>query len=188
MLNKYRLFQRANGIFYWQDNESGKQGSLRTKDRSTKAATRQKRGSSFADTKSHNGARLSSRTRREDEHAHVAGRHARDGHSRSPMQSGALRAYLLLQSVRFDPQQAARPDHGGGPPGNCAQQRQFRRTLPAPPSQPRLRHRVVGVADPSQAGLAEDSEQASPGRDSARTRGDYRERKESRETRLLRTA
>ena len=33
MLNKYRLFQRANGVFYWQDNESGKQGSLRTKDR-----------------------------------------------------------------------------------------------------------------------------------------------------------
>ena len=26
MLNKYRLFQRANGFFYWQDNESGKQG------------------------------------------------------------------------------------------------------------------------------------------------------------------
>ena len=33
MLNKYRLFQRANGVFSWQDNESGKQGSLRTKDR-----------------------------------------------------------------------------------------------------------------------------------------------------------
>ena len=33
MLNKYRLFQRANGVFYWQDNESAKQGSLRTKDR-----------------------------------------------------------------------------------------------------------------------------------------------------------
>ena len=33
MLNKYRLFQRAKGVFYWQDNESGKQGSLRTKDR-----------------------------------------------------------------------------------------------------------------------------------------------------------
>ena len=33
MLNKYRLFQRANGVFYWQDNELGKQGSLRTKDR-----------------------------------------------------------------------------------------------------------------------------------------------------------
>ena len=35
MLNKYRLFQRANGVFYWQDNESGKQSSLRTKDRWT---------------------------------------------------------------------------------------------------------------------------------------------------------
>ena len=33
MLNKYRLFQRAKGVFYWQDNESGKQGSLPTKDR-----------------------------------------------------------------------------------------------------------------------------------------------------------
>ena len=33
MLNKYRLFQRANGVFYWQDNESAKQGSIRTKDR-----------------------------------------------------------------------------------------------------------------------------------------------------------
>ena len=33
MLNKYRLFQRANGVFYRQDNESGKQWSLRTKDR-----------------------------------------------------------------------------------------------------------------------------------------------------------
>lgn len=33
MPNKYRLFQRANGVFYWQDNESSKQGSLRTKDR-----------------------------------------------------------------------------------------------------------------------------------------------------------
>jgi hypothetical protein len=33
MLNKYRLFQRANGVFYLQDNEFGKQRSLRTKDR-----------------------------------------------------------------------------------------------------------------------------------------------------------
>jgi hypothetical protein len=33
MLNKYRLFQRANGVFSWQDNDSAKQGSLRTKDR-----------------------------------------------------------------------------------------------------------------------------------------------------------
>ena len=33
MLNKYRLFQRVNGVFYCQDNESGKQSSLRTKDR-----------------------------------------------------------------------------------------------------------------------------------------------------------
>jgi hypothetical protein len=33
MLNKYRLFQRADGVFYWQDNESSKQGTLRTKDR-----------------------------------------------------------------------------------------------------------------------------------------------------------
>jgi len=40
MLNKYRLFQhrlfqRANGVFYFQDNESGQQRSLRTKDRRT---------------------------------------------------------------------------------------------------------------------------------------------------------
>jgi hypothetical protein len=33
MLNKYRLFQRANRVFYWQDNKSAKQGSLHTKDR-----------------------------------------------------------------------------------------------------------------------------------------------------------
>ena len=33
MLNKYRLFQRANGVFYREDNESGKQWSLRAKDR-----------------------------------------------------------------------------------------------------------------------------------------------------------
>lgn len=32
MLNKYRLYQRANGVFYWQDQESSKQGSLKTKD------------------------------------------------------------------------------------------------------------------------------------------------------------
>jgi hypothetical protein len=35
MLNKYRLFQRANGVFYWQDNESCRQGSLRTRERKT---------------------------------------------------------------------------------------------------------------------------------------------------------
>ncbi len=33
MLNKYRLYQRANGVFYWQDQESSKQGSLKTRDR-----------------------------------------------------------------------------------------------------------------------------------------------------------
>jgi len=33
MLNKYRLYQRSNGVFYWQDQESSKQGSLKTKDR-----------------------------------------------------------------------------------------------------------------------------------------------------------
>jgi hypothetical protein len=37
MLNKYRLFRRASGVFYWQDNESSKQGSLRTKDRKAAA-------------------------------------------------------------------------------------------------------------------------------------------------------
>ena len=31
MLNKYRLFQRANGVFYWQTMYPAKQGSLRTK-------------------------------------------------------------------------------------------------------------------------------------------------------------
>jgi hypothetical protein len=30
---KYRLYRRRNGVFYWQDNGSKKQGSLRTKDR-----------------------------------------------------------------------------------------------------------------------------------------------------------
>ena len=33
MLNKYRLFRRVNDVFYWQENNSAKQGSLRTKDR-----------------------------------------------------------------------------------------------------------------------------------------------------------
>ena len=27
---KYRLYPRRNGVFYWQDNESSKQGTLRT--------------------------------------------------------------------------------------------------------------------------------------------------------------
>ena len=97
MLNKYRLFQRTNGFFYWQDNESCGQGSLRTKDRKTaKAAARETRGASLADPESHDGARLSFRARLEDEHAHMNGRHARDGHARSAIQSGALRACLLL--------------------------------------------------------------------------------------------
>jgi integrase len=30
---KYRMFRRCNGVFYWQDNESAKQGTLRTPDR-----------------------------------------------------------------------------------------------------------------------------------------------------------
>ena len=30
---KYRLFRRRNGIFYWQENDSSKQGTLRTSDR-----------------------------------------------------------------------------------------------------------------------------------------------------------
>jgi integrase len=30
---KYRLFRRSNGIFYWQENNSSKQGTLRTSDR-----------------------------------------------------------------------------------------------------------------------------------------------------------
>src|SRR5204862_7823524 len=30
---KYRLFRRRNGIFYWQENDSSKQGTLRTNDR-----------------------------------------------------------------------------------------------------------------------------------------------------------
>ena len=33
MLNKYRLFRRGSGVFYCQDNESGQQRSLWTKDR-----------------------------------------------------------------------------------------------------------------------------------------------------------
>lgn len=31
--NRFRLYRRTNGTFYWQDNESCRQGSLRTKDR-----------------------------------------------------------------------------------------------------------------------------------------------------------
>src|SRR6266496_551149 len=30
---KYRLYRRRNGVFYWQENDSKKQGSLRTSDR-----------------------------------------------------------------------------------------------------------------------------------------------------------
>jgi len=30
---KYRLFRRRNGVFYWQENDSAKQGSLRTSDK-----------------------------------------------------------------------------------------------------------------------------------------------------------
>jgi integrase len=30
---KYRLFRRRNGVFYWQENDSSKQGTLRTSDR-----------------------------------------------------------------------------------------------------------------------------------------------------------
>src|SRR5256885_9435559 len=30
---KYRLFRRRNGVFYWQENDSCKQGTLRTTDR-----------------------------------------------------------------------------------------------------------------------------------------------------------
>jgi hypothetical protein len=31
--DRYRLYQRENGVFYWQENGTKKQGSLRTKDR-----------------------------------------------------------------------------------------------------------------------------------------------------------
>ena len=65
MLNKYRLFQRANGVFYWQDNESAKQGSLRTKDRrAAEKLLHAKNDVPFADAQSHHGARLSFRARR----------------------------------------------------------------------------------------------------------------------------
>jgi hypothetical protein len=30
---KYRLYRRRNGVFYWQENKSKKQGTLRTTDR-----------------------------------------------------------------------------------------------------------------------------------------------------------
>jgi hypothetical protein len=30
---KYRLYRRRNGVFYWQENDSPKQGTLRTTDR-----------------------------------------------------------------------------------------------------------------------------------------------------------
>jgi hypothetical protein len=30
---KYRLYRRHNGVFYWQDNDSKKQGTLRTTDK-----------------------------------------------------------------------------------------------------------------------------------------------------------
>ena len=30
---KYRLFRRRNGVFYWQENDSRKQGTLRTSER-----------------------------------------------------------------------------------------------------------------------------------------------------------
>ena len=33
MQPKHRLFQRAGGVFYWQENGTTKQRSLRTKDR-----------------------------------------------------------------------------------------------------------------------------------------------------------
>ena len=111
MLNQYRLFQRANGVFYWQDNESGQQGSLRTKDR--KAAQKLL----HAKNEAHRLPTLNLTMARAYLSAHdskmstrMDGRHARDGHARSPIQSGALRACLLLKGVRFDPQQAARPE------------------------------------------------------------------------------
>ena len=116
MLNKYRLFQRAKGVFYWQDNESAKQGSLRTKNRRSaeKLLHPRNEGHRLPTLNLTMARAYTFRARREDEHAHLDGRHARDGHPRHRLQPRTLRANLLLESVRFGPPQAPRPDNGRG--------------------------------------------------------------------------
>jgi hypothetical protein len=75
------------------------------------------------------GARLSFRPRREDEHAHLVGGHAGDRHSRNRVFTGALRANLLLESVRLDPSQASCPDNRRGSAFDRAQPRTLNRPL-----------------------------------------------------------
>jgi len=38
MQEKYRLFRRSNGVFYWQHRETAVQGSLKTKEKKEAAS------------------------------------------------------------------------------------------------------------------------------------------------------
>ena len=125
MLNKYRLFQRANGVFYRQDNESGKQWSLRTKDRrvAEKLLHVQNEAHRLPTLNLTMARAVSFRPRREDEHAHLDGSNARDGYPRDRIFTGTLRTNLRLESLRSDPPQAPRPDNRRGSALDRAQQR-----------------------------------------------------------------
>ncbi len=115
-MNQYRLFRRGNGVLYWQDKFSSKQGSLRTKDRDAAKAlvhalneSQRQRGLNLAMARTYLAAHdpmMSSRTWQQvmDEMAtHGIGttqeRCARGFRSRA---YGSLRNKMLLETTSSD--------------------------------------------------------------------------------------
>ena len=188
MLNKYRLFQRANGVFHCQDNESGQESSLRTKDR--RAAEKLLHVQNEAQRlptlnltmaraylSAHDG-NMSTRT-----WAAVMREMGTHG-----IESSQERCTRTFGSKAFDPirhkplVQTTAEDLLSIVHNNGHSIAHYLRRL----HNLACEFGLVGLADPCQACLAKDPRQAPPRRDCRRTREDHREREESGKACLLR--
>jgi hypothetical protein len=160
MLNKYRLFQRANGVFYRQDNESGKQWSLRTKDR--RAAEKLL----HVQNEAHRLPTLNVTMARAYLSAHDAKLSTRTW-SAVMREIGTHGIASSQERCAREPSarkrsQAPCPDNRRGPALNRSQQRTLSRPLSSSFARSGLRFGLAGLADPCQAGLAQDPRQAPP--------------------------
>src|SRR5437870_10084379 len=91
----YRKYRRHNGVFYWQENNSPKQGTLRTNDR------REAERLLNAMNESHRQPTLNLSLARaylaahgsKDAHAHMASRDGRNGNARNSYDTGSMRTW-----------------------------------------------------------------------------------------------
>ena len=157
---KYRSYQRAGGVFYWQENGTANRGSLRTKDRAEAQRLLQAMNEAHKQPTLNLalscGRPSSPRCpRSKNDDANVAASHGRIQHPWQGIDPGAQPASIRKFRLRPDPESADSRIHAGGFPEADERTRTRLSSLPPSAAQPRTESRLVVMARAAQGRMAE---------------------------------